>query len=144
MLDTNLLVNIGLSMITNFADTIGIPQDWVPRATTDVVACTVGDPIGPTSLHLVSRGGIQFWIGRGAVRGFTCPGSYFTAQDPNLLPQFLGTTTMTSRDAVQIATKALRGLAKSGDPLADGSPRVRLPTGYRGAAIPFFRVSWTN
>lgn len=133
-------------MIANFTNIVEVPPEAVPTQPGDLQRCVIGRPgSGPGSaLHLIltHRKGTEFWIGNGAIYAYSSPGSFFTLQDPSLVPNFMGTTKLTSNDVVQIAEKALRQLVKSGDPLGGGPPKVQPASAYHGRQIPFFRVTW--
>jgi hypothetical protein len=146
MFDTNALLSIAFSMIASFTNIVEVPPEAVPTQPGDLQRCVIGRPgSGPGSaLHLIltHRKGTEFWIGNGAIYAYSSPGSFFTLQDPSLVPNFMGTTKLTSNDVVQIAEKALRQLVKSGNPLGGGPPKVQQASEYQGRRIPFFRVTW--
>src|SRR5437660_852324 len=120
MFDTNALLTIAFSIISNFTSVVAIsPLTPIPQKPEDLSFWHIGGPRTPVWMYLVHRQGTLFWIGRGAVEAYASPGSYFRLQDPALLPAFTGTTTLTTNDIIAIAEKALRPLIKSGNPLAE-------------------------
>ncbi len=129
-------------MIANFTNIVDVPSQAVPTEPGDLERCIIGRPGSAVHLILTHRNGTEFWIGKGVIYRYSSPGSFFSLQDPGLLPEFTGTTSLTSNDVVQIAEKALRKLAKRGNPLENGPPKVQQASEYRGRQIPFFRVSW--
>jgi len=146
MLDTNTLLSIAFSIIANFTNIVEVPPWGVPTKPGDLQRCIIGRPgSGPGSaVHLILTHykGTEFWIRDGAIYAYSSPGSFFTLQNPSLVPTFAGTTTLTSNDVVRIAEKALRRLVKNGDPLGGGPPRVQQGSEFQGRRIPFFRVTW--
>ncbi len=135
-------------MIASFTNVVPVAPFAVPTQASDLERCVIGRPgSGPGwAVHLVltHHNGTQFWIRDGAIYGYSSPGSFFTLQDPALVPMFAGTTTLTSNDVVQLAEQTLRRLVKNGDPLRDGPPRVQYASELEGKRIPFFRVSWPH
>src|SRR5258706_751083 len=139
MVDTNALLSIAFSMIVNFTNIVEVPPNAVPQKPDDLVRCVIGSPSSPIHLILRHHSGTEFWIGHGAIYGYSCPESFFNLQYPASVEQFYGASTVSSNEAVQIAAQTLRQLAKDGDPLAKAAPRIRYPTSPR---IPFFEISW--
>lgn len=142
MIDTNALLSIAFSMIASFTNIVEVPPAWVPTKASDLERCIIGRPGWPVHLILTHHSGTEFWINNGAIYSYSSPGSFFTLQDPSLVPNFVGTTTLSSNDVLRIAESALRQLVKSGDPLRGGPPIVQQASEYKGQRVPFFRVRW--
>jgi hypothetical protein len=141
-MDTNALLSIALAMIANFTNIVEVPPSAVPTKASDLARFVIGRPGWPLHMILTHHAGTEFWINNGAIYSYSSPGSFFTLQDPALIPKFTGTTSLTTNDVVRIAEKALRRLVKSGDPLRGGPPVVWQASEYKGQRIPFFRVRW--
>src|SRR2546421_3368995 len=98
MLDTNLLLSIGFSMISNFAQVVHIPAEMIPRSRTDLQRCDIGAPFSPTYLYLVDTSGTRIRIMDGVVRSFASSSSYF--EHPELAYKRTGVSTMSSNDVI--------------------------------------------
>ena len=115
-----------------------------PRCVDDLKSCVVGGPSSPTQLYLVHQRGTEFWLAHGIVYGYACPGSFFRLQDPALVPEFAGTTTLSSNQVMQTAAGAVRRLARNDNIIRDAPPKVQYAGTYMGSRIPFFRVTWLD
>lgn len=138
MVDTNALLSIAFAMIADFTNVVHVPPSAVPQKPDDLVMCVIGSPSSPVELYLVHRKGTEFRIARGVVQSYRCPGSFFSLQDFTSVSNFTGTAKLTSEEAVQVASQAIQRLAKSGDPLTNGTPRIK----YASTTIPFLEVNW--
>src|SRR5258706_6030121 len=140
MVDTNALLSIAFTLISNFTNVVPLSPKAVPQKPEDLQGYVIGSPNSPVDAHLVGRYGTEFWIRRGAIHGYSSPGSYFGAQG-GPIERFYGTSIINSKDAIQIAAKVVQRLAKRSNPLTNGLPSLRCPTSER---IPFFQVSWPS
>jgi hypothetical protein len=142
MIDTNALLNIAFSIAASFTNAVYIPPECVPQSTNDLAAYYIGSPVCPTDVYIRHKCGTQFWISDGAVWQFEVIGSYFTLQDPRQIAKFVGQPQITSNEVFQLAATAVRQLVKSGDPIANTTPRVKAAAPYRGQPVPFYRIRW--
>ena len=91
MIETNALLAICLTLIGDFArDVVPLPPEAVPTTAKDVRRCVVGDPHSALDVHVEHTSGTVFGVRDGTVYLFETPGSYTAAQDPRLLPRFIG------------------------------------------------------
>ena len=139
MIDTNALLSIAFTLISNFTQVVEVPYHAVPQKTADLESCLIGSPSSPCDLYMVHRKGTEFWIADGVVWAYRSPGSYFNLQDAHLIPKFTGDSALSSNSAIELAATTLRRLIRDGDPLTNGPPRVLYPSSKR---IPFYEVTW--
>lgn len=95
MIDTNVLLSIGLSLISQFTNIVAVPNQAVPASIGDLEKMVVSSPNSPTELHLFHRLGTRFGVRDGAVYDFATPGSCYELQDPNLISKFQGAPALT-------------------------------------------------
>jgi hypothetical protein len=142
MINTNLLLSIGLHLVANFTNSVSLPDEAIPKTREDLRSFVVGTPYSPVDLYLVAKSGPEFWIRDGTIHGFRSPDSFFQLQDPSRLKEFAGTSTLTTNELVDLATATLKRLRPGDGALPAGTPTI-LPAGaYQGKPLPFFRVSW--
>jgi hypothetical protein len=137
MIATNILLNIGFSMVTAFAHVLSIPDEDIPKGTNDLYRYIAGLPT-PTSLYLYTTNGASFEIGHGMVEMFSTRHSYFVSQNPSETPRFEGKAIITSNEVVEFASAILQGLIKRGDPLANCTTNLICA----GGEIPFYKIQW--
>jgi len=144
MVNTNALLNIAFTLITNFTRVVSVPNDAVPHDVGDLARYVVGSSSSPVHLYLVDRKGTEFWIDDGVVYNYRSPGSFFSLQDTGSISHYTGTSTLGSNDLVHIAAKALQQLIKSEDILSEsnGAVKILYAGSYHGSRIPFVRVVW--
>lgn len=91
------------------------------------------------------NGGWTFGFHGGHFDSFESPHSYFVLQDPDEIPKFVGTVSMTKDEAVQMARETLKKLGLSLESVfAEQEPRVTLPPKTRTGIVPRYRVEWLN
>lgn len=145
MIDTNALLNFAFSIVATFTNAVSVPPEAVPQSVQDLASYTIGrGPFFPIDVYLRHKRGTHFIIGNGAVSYYTNPRSYFHLQDPELIPQWTGTAKLTTNEVVELATRTVRALVKSGDPLTNGGPVIRAAGYYQGRLIPFYQISWPH
>jgi hypothetical protein len=144
MFDTNQLLSVAFTLIANFANIVGIPQQAVPQHASDLQKCIIGRGGAPIFIYMVERTGVEFGIDHGVVCRYSAPGDFFSLQDPALVPNYVGTGVITPNEAVLIASNVLRSLTKRGDPLSDGLPRVQTAGNFIKQNIPFFQITWPH
>ena len=71
MLDTNTLLTIAFSLISNFTNVVSIPPDAVPQSPADLERCPIGSPSSPIHLFLTGTKGTEFSILGGVVSRYT-------------------------------------------------------------------------
>jgi hypothetical protein len=144
MIDTNLLLSIGFSIITNFANVVHLPDNAVPKSPADLQRCLIGSPYSPIDLFLEDRQEKCFEISDGVVCRYSSPDSFFEIQDPKLIPNYTGTSLLTTNDLMGIASVTVQRLVKHGNPVTNGPPKIVYAGFYKGKRIPFFRIIWPN
>jgi len=142
IIDTNALLSIALSLATQFTNTVPTPSQVIPAGTNNVRQYLIGSPRSPLDVYFTLHNGVEFWIEDGAITQFRTPGSYFSLQEPERVPKFLGSPQFTSNQVFEIAERTMRRLIKSGEPLAGLEPKIQAAGHYKGQAIPFYEVSW--
>lgn len=125
MIDTNALLSIAFSIVSNFTNAVYIPPHSVPQNTSDLEAFGVARHLYPVDVYLRHKKGTQFWIINGAVQLYYTPGTCFGLQDPSLIEKRLGPARLGTNQVLDLATNAVRRLIKSGDPLAGIAPVVK-------------------
>lgn len=142
MFDTNAVLSIAFAIIANFTNVVQVPPAAVPQSTNDLQFGQVGMRLNPLRVYIKHKRGSQFWIMNGAVELYEAPGSYFSLQDPDMIPKYLGEPKFNTNQILGLATRAVRGLVKNGDPLTNIVPVVADVGQYHGQTIPFYRVKW--
>ncbi|MDQ6632905.1 MAG: hypothetical protein M3Y82_14310 [Verrucomicrobiota bacterium] len=98
-------------------------------------------------------GGCGFVLKEGWIFGFDwgyfdhfeTPHSYYTLQDPDDIPKFVGKVRMTKDEAVQMARDTLRKLEIPLEAVfAEQEPRVTLPPKTRTGIVPHYRIEWLD
>ena len=143
MVDTNALLSIGFAIVANFTNIVHVPPAEVPTTINDLQKYIVGSPNRPIDLSLQLKNGAYYWIFEGVVQGFESPGTYFQGQDFKNVAKYGGIPNLDSNQVRELATRTLESLAKTGNPVAGLSPRVRkaAPTSD-GREIPFYLLTW--
>ena len=89
------------------------------------------------------QGGWGVGFGWGYLNHFQTTNSYYSLQDPDEIPRFVGPVRMTKDEAVQMARNTL---IKLGIPLekvfAEQEPQVTPPPKTRTGIVPRYRVKW--
>jgi hypothetical protein len=141
--DTNLLMSTGFAIISNFAAAVPLPSKAAPpQSVAQLRKCLLGSPKSPADISFWGTNGCSYHVGGGFVNNFDCPESYFHFEDPNRLSRFEGSSILTEKQAVEIASNAVRRLAKVPDQWKTGPPKVERP--YNADRIPFFLVVWAD
>jgi len=139
MIDTNVLLSIGLSLIQTFNGVVPAYRGAVPRTVDDLRTVHAGYP-GSTELYVIDRRGTEYWVAKGAICGYRCADSYFDVQDLRNLEAFKGETAMSSNEAVEAATRVLLKLATTSNAL-DG---CKLHYKSAASGFPFFEIYWLS
>jgi hypothetical protein len=143
-MDTNAILSVALTIISNFAHTVPVAPEAVPRGFDDVVKFTIGRRYFPLDLYLRSKRGDDYWIREGAVTIYNAPKSYFMLQDPRLIPEFVGTARLNSNEVFELANSAVRSSIRVGAPLANIKPLYQAALPYKGQMVPFVRIDWPD
>lgn len=141
MIDTNQLLSICFTVISNFASMAHLPRECVPNTPQDLVRLVVGSPRSPIDLYLVNRTGDEFWISEGIVEQYLSPDSYFNLQSASSLRRLAGKATMGSNDVVSLAYSIIRALAKGTNPAARAKPIIKTA---QAKDFPFYLINWPN
>jgi hypothetical protein len=141
MLLTNELLSIGFVLASNFTATVPVPESAVMKDQARIVTYAAGMTGAPLHLQM-SDGKTGFAIDHGIVYLFKCPGSYFHLQDFGERAKFTGKAVMSKDQALELATRVVRSLTKTGDPIKDVKPEVRCGGPFQGNPIPFYEVTW--
>jgi hypothetical protein len=75
MIQTNLLLSIGFSLVSNFTNVVPVRPEAVPTKIDDLKHYVVGSPNSPIHLYLVDRQGTEFWLDGGVVYSYRTSGS---------------------------------------------------------------------
>src|ERR1043165_6534912 len=145
MMDTNAVLSIAFSIVSNFTQVVYVPPDSVPQNISDLEAYHVGrGRYFPLDIYLRHKRGTEFWIMNGAVNLYMTPRSFFRLQDPKLIPKFIGSAKLSSNQVVELAGSSVRRLVKNGDSFTNVTPVVKLAKPYQGGFIPFYEVKWAD
>ena len=142
MVDTNALLALAFTLVSNFTQIVTVPSFAVPRTTNDLESYVIGSPNRSIDVYLVHKRGTEFWIRNGVVGAYRNPGSFYDAQDPDLLPRFTGTPVMSSNEAVRFATDTINRLTRTNNPIAGLVPTVRSPGLTSVGLVPFYKIHW--
>jgi hypothetical protein len=141
-MDTNALLSIAFSLVAAFTNIVHIPSREVPIGTSDLNKYLIGSPTSPADVFLFHKNGSSFEVRDGTVRWYCSPRSFFQLQDQHLVPQFMGHGTVDSSNAVEIARRALHQLVRTGVPISNSIPTVKLAGSHEGQEIPFFLLQF--
>ena len=133
MIDTNALLSIAFSIVSNFTNAVYIPPHSVPQNTSDLEAFGVARHLYPVDVYLRHKKGTQFWIINGAVQLYYTPGTCFGLQDPSLIEKRLGPARLGTNQVLDLATNAVRRLIE-----------WRPPCGHRSCGQTFRAVPWPS
>jgi hypothetical protein len=144
MLDTNLLLAIAFSAVTNFAHQVPIPHRYVPEAPSNVQIVQFGSLRSPTDMRATVGNGASYLIFDGSVVFFGCEQRFFQKEDPDQIAKYLAKPVLTPEQALALGSNLVQRLVKTGGPLTNGLPRLRQARDYEGQRIPCFIVEWPD
>ena len=145
MILTNSLLGIAFSLVADFTNAVPVPPNEVPTCVQDLARYHVGSPFWPVDLVLIGRDGTEFDIQHGVVTFFASARSYMHSVGVGSLPRFRGAKTVGEDQAAATALRAVRLLARHGDPTASLRAKVRhLKEGTDGPDLPFYVVYWPD
>lgn len=134
--------------VSDVAKKLDLPLPY-PITQQQVVHCSVTPQLdregelGGFGVELI--GGLGLGFQAGYLSHFQTTNSYYSLQDPNDIPRFVGPVRMTKDEAVEMARDTLN---KLGIPLekvfAEQEPRVTPPEKTRTGIVPRYRVQWDN
>lgn len=143
IINTNALISLSVSVVTNFAQLVGIGDYRVPADRTELSQCMIGDGVSPTAVYFEDQSGYRFWVRNGVVWRFSAPGSF---ENWNRNPARIGVSSedakLSTNQAVKIASETVTRLAKGWNPTVQRTPVVVTPQRVRGEQPPFYFVSW--
>jgi hypothetical protein len=95
--------------------------------------------------RLVLTNGYEFVFDNGGIRSYESPLSYYSLQDPNLIPKLFGPVKLTEELAVRIAHNAIKKLGYTDEMLSAGSPpQITPPPLVRKNYVPRYRIRWLD
>src|SRR6266404_3541684 len=112
MVDTNQLLSIAFTLISNFANVVEIPRQEVPQLREDLTKVLIGSPHSPVDLYLVHKRGSEFWLSDGVVYQYYSPISFFHMQDFSRRTGLVGPATLSSNEVVGQAIQVMGRLVK--------------------------------
>lgn len=150
MIDTNLLLGMVFSIITNNMSRVPAPDDCIPKTTNDLRIDGVGSPHSPIDVSVQCRGGAQYLISDGIVHRFDSNRSVFSEQNPDRLDAYKGASIVSSNQALTIASNVLKRLIKPNFALSKATPRIHQAGVYdwlppsQWNPMPFYEVEWPS
>jgi len=101
----------------------------------------------PRSDHIGGRvvltNGCSFVFDYGGVRSYASPGSYYSTDDPDLIPKFFGEVKLTEGQAVTVARNALKKLGYSEAVVfTGGPPQVMDPPEVKRRHVARYQIRW--
>ena len=143
MINTNLLLSIGYSIVTNFAHLVPIPEKDIPMAPSDLRIYAVGPGHSPVDFRMVNRAsGANYEVVDAVVQYFQSAQDYFLEQEPRRIGKYDGASVFTSSEVVYQSSNILQRLIRTGAPLTNGPSEIRQAGVFEGHRIPFFRIDW--
>ncbi|HVV73959.1 MAG TPA: hypothetical protein VHI52_21070 [Verrucomicrobiae bacterium] len=150
MIDTNLLLGIVFSIITNDMSRVPAPDDCIPKSINDIRIKGVGSPNSPIDIAVQCRGGAHYIISDGIVHNFNSNRSVFREQNPDRLDAYEGISIVNSNQALTIASNVLQRFIKPGFALRKAIPRIHQAGVYdwlppsQQHPMPFYEVEWPS
>jgi hypothetical protein len=142
MIDTNLLLTIGFSIVTNFTSIVPVPDQDVPKSPNDLRIYRIGTVRSPTDFFLISSSEANYEIVEGVVSHFASWQDYYAEQDPRHITNWVGVSTLSSNQVIDLVSNTLQRLIPGKIPLTNGPPWIRQASAYREQQVPFFKVRW--
>ena len=143
-MDTNAIICLSLTIVSNFVKTVQVAPEVVPRGTNDIETIIIGRQYFPLDVFLHDRRGNQFWIRHGVVCQFLTTNSYFTLQDPHRIGDYVGVAKLSSNEVFRLATTTMTQLLKNGNPLQAVRPVIKAAKPFNGQQVPFYDVIWPD
>lgn len=135
-----------LPIFSDFARKLDLP---VPITAGQVQHFATGEPVIPgypidVRDYLILTNGWRFWYSWGRVDSFEAPRNFFTEQEPERVPEYVGKINMGRREAVDLARDALKkmGYAEKLPQIARRPSKIEGPLKWRGQTLPYYRIRW--
>jgi hypothetical protein len=133
-----------LPYISGFSVKLDLPVA-VPVTTNQVVAFKCDPRLGQTGGALTLADGTQFTFLDGRVCIYRSPKSYFSLQDPALIPQFFGPVKVDEKSALKTARAVILKLGYKNSVFnADSAPLVTRPEPVGTNFISRYRFQWAD
>jgi hypothetical protein len=142
VLNTNLLLTLSVSIVTNFTQLVGITDYRPPLAPAELHRRLIGDGLSAISVRFEDQNGYKFSVRDGVVWRFSSPSSLENWSTPSRVESLLGEAKLSTNDAVRIATETVTRLAKGWNPISGTIPSVATPRRINGKQPPFYWISW--
>jgi HEAT repeat protein len=142
MIDTNELIAVCLTLVSNFANTIQAPPGEVPTNIGDVASYVVGTPNSPFDVQVTSRAGAAFGMRDGMIYYYRSPNSLLHERNPAKFQSYAGPAVFDSNGVAQVASNTLHRLAKQKPASWPDHLRIRQAEAFKGTPMPFFEVTW--
>ena len=140
---SNAVLTALLPIFSDFAARLELPIQ-TPITVNQVERFVPGRLPGDVGGKVFLTNGWRFVFFRGYVDAFESPRNYFTEQDPDRVPEYIGTNTMSRQQAVELARSALRrmGYAEKLPHTKKRPTTVKGPLKWRGHTLPYYLVEW--
>ncbi|MDR3378467.1 MAG: PepSY domain-containing protein [Verrucomicrobiae bacterium] len=128
--------------ISNFAEKLDLPVSQpVTVSQVDSFRCSPrSDEVGG---RVLLTNGCSFVFHNGGIRAYASPESYYSIDDPSLIPKFFGEVKLTKEEAVAKARNALKKLGYSEAMVFSGSaPQVINPPEVRKHHVARYQIRW--
>jgi hypothetical protein len=143
MFDTNLILGITFTIISNFNAAVNVPVMDNITNVNQLSRAVVGSPGRPTDVFIIDRESNRFDIVGGAVIRFTSRESLFHRTNQRPLAQYAGLVMLDSNKLIYYGDNNLNRLVKNGHSLSLNQPVIRQSSDvYGGAKLPFFELTW--
>jgi hypothetical protein len=133
-----------LPYVSDFAHKLDLPMQ-VPVQASQVVEFKCDPREGKPGGLVTLTNGYRFTFLDGRVCIYRSPQSYFSLQDPDLIPNFYGPVKVKEREALRIAHGAIQKLSYTKDPFyADATLQVVPPKRIGTNFVARYRFSWAE
>src|SRR5215472_9023076 len=112
MIDTNALLTIAFTLVSNFLSKVDVPEVKLPLDRRDAKQFHAGSFYAPTKTYLSLRSGTEFWIEYGVVQMFASASSHYQNDYPEPPPDSSGAL-LTSNRVVELGESALKMLTRT-------------------------------
>lgn len=130
--------------ISDFAHKLNLPVSN-PVAQSQVAEFRCDPRKGQTGGLVILTNGFRFSFTEGHVSSYHSSKSYFSLQDPDLIPNFYGPVKMSKSEALKIARDAVKRLGYEASLFhADRQPLVSQPEKIKGNRIARYRFRWLD
>ena len=133
-----------LPYVSEFAHKLNLP---IPNPVTasQVVEFRCDPREGQTGGLVTLTNGFRFSFTEGHISSYRSSKSYFSLQDPDLIPNFYGPVKVTEAEALKVARDAIKRLGYEASLFrADRKPLVTRPEKIEGQRIARYRLRWLD